>query len=185
MFLLSVSAPSTATTIYFYRDNRGVLHFTDAPADARFQPFQVWASVRAGSGGVPMDPETLKPHIVVAADKYKLDPALIKAVIKVESAFDPHAVSWAGAQGLMQLMPDTAALMSVVNVFNPQENIHGGSRYLRQMLDRFSGDLNLALAAYNIGPERVAKENAIPNVRETQMYVKSVLHYYRLFKNQK
>jgi soluble lytic murein transglycosylase-like protein len=168
-----------ASQIYFYRDRRGVLHFTDAPTDVRFRPFRIKARVRAGAGSMRVDPKLLMPYITAAAQKYKLDPALVKAVIEVESAFDPYAVSWAGAQGLMQLMPATAALMEVQDSFSLKQNIFGGCRYLRLMLDTFGGNLDLALAAYNIGPDRVAREKKIPNVRETRLYVKKVLKYYK------
>ncbi len=176
------AAPVLAKKVYIYKDSRGVVHFTDAPTDPRFRLFKVKARVRAGSGSGRMNPALLQPYINAAAKRYRLDPALIKAVIRVESAFDPHAVSWAGAQGLMQLMPGTADMMQVRNAFDPRDNIFGGSRYLRCMLDRFGGDLKLSLAAYNIGPERVARENKIPNVRETQAYVRLVLKFYKRYK---
>ena len=85
-------------------------------------------------------------------------------------------------RGLMQLMPGTASLMEVSDPFDPRQNIFGGSRYLRCMLDRFDGDLKLSLAAYNIGPERVARENKVPNVKETKAYVKLVMRYYAQYK---
>lgn len=179
--LLAMMAPVAAKDIYFYRDQKGGWHFTDAPTDTRFRPFAVKTVIRIGSGMLRMDPELLHPYISAAAKTYDLDPALIKAVIKAESAFDPNAVSWAGAQGLMQLMPNTALLMGVTNSFSPRENIFGGSGYLRRMLDRFGGDVRLALAAYNIGPERVDREKKIPAVRETQLYVERVLQYHREF----
>ena len=173
---------AAAKDFYYYRDSRGVIHFTDAPTDSRFRPYKVKGVVRVGSGTTRLDPELVMPYVLMAAREFGLDPALIKAVIRVESAFDPNAVSWAGAQGLMQLMPGTADLMNVRNVFSPKENIRGGSKYLRRMLDRFGGDKKLALAAYNIGPERVAKEKKVPKVRETQAYVKRVLQYYDIYK---
>lgn len=175
-------ALASAKQIYFYRDRRGVMHFTDAPTDTRYRLFQLRYRVTIGSGGHRIDPKLLEPYISVASKRFKLDPALVKAVIQVESAFDPYAVSWAGAKGLMQLMPETADLMGVANIFGLKDNIDGGSRYLRLMLDRFKGDLNLALAAYNIGPERVAREKRVPDVRETRMYVQRVLQYYRKYK---
>jgi len=182
-WLLSIiPAGSEGAQVYFYRDHRGVWHFTDAPTDTRFRPFHVRGWVSAGVGSKRINPVLLQPYIKAAARTFNLDPALITAVIKAESAFDPRAVSWAGAQGLMQLMPDTAVLMEVGNIFNPRENIFGGSRYLRLMLDRFNGDLKLALAAYNIGPERIAREQKIPEVRETRLYVDRVMQYYRDFK---
>ncbi|MEW6264983.1 MAG: lytic transglycosylase domain-containing protein [Thermodesulfobacteriota bacterium] len=183
--LLAGAFLASATEIYMFRDNRGVIHFTNAPTDTRFRPFKVTAQIKVGSSSLRLDADILQPYIKTAAKQYSLDPALITAVIKVESAFDPYAVSWAGAQGLMQLMPGTATLMNVGNSFSPRENIMGGSGYLKRMLDRFQGDLKLALAAYNIGPERVALEKKIPDVAETQAYVKMVLQYYDLYKRKK
>lgn len=184
--LALLTGGARAKQVYMFRDSKGVVHFTDAPTDTRFQPFEVKAKLIIGAAGPRrIDPALLKPYILAAGRQYRLDPALITAVIRVESAFDPNAVSWAGAQGLMQLMPGTASMMGVRNVFSPRENIFGGSKYLRCMLDRFKGNLKLSLAAYNIGPERVAREKKIPNVRETQAYVKRVLLYYNQYKKKK
>jgi soluble lytic murein transglycosylase len=157
-WVLAAPAPMEARDVYFFRDRKGVIHFTDAPTDTRFRPFSVKTRIRVGRRLKRIDNTVLGSYIKSAARKYSLDPSLIRAVIKVESAFDPNAVSWAGAQGLMQLMPGTASLMQVRDPFDPKQNIFGGSRYLRCMLDRFDGDLKLSLAAYNIGPERVARE---------------------------
>jgi soluble lytic murein transglycosylase-like protein len=117
-----------------------------------------------------------------AASKYNVDPALIKAVIKAESGFRADAVSHAGAQGLMQLMPKTAAGFGVSNAFDPAQNIDAGTHYLRGQLDRFDGDVSLALAAYNAGPGNVAKYGGVPPFRETQSYIKKVLSYYDSYK---
>ncbi len=182
---LVLPVAASASQIYYYRDSRGGWHFTDAPTDTRFRPFKVKAGVGVGGQSVRLDPRLVQPYVLAAATEFSLDPDLIKAVIKAESAFDPYAVSWAGAQGLMQLMPGTASLMGVTNAFSPRQNIHGGSRYLRCMLDRFKGDVKLALAAYNIGPEKVAQVNGIPDVRETRMYVQRVLQYHNEFKKKK
>ena len=121
-------------------------------------------------------------YIHQASQKHHLDPNLVKAVIKQESNFNRSDVSWKGAQGLMQLMPDTARRLGVYNSFDPYENIHGGTRYLQLMLLNFNGNLAKALAAYNAGPEAVRKYGRIPPYRETQDYVRKVLHYYKIYR---
>ncbi len=125
--------------------------------------------------------ERIHAAVLHAAGKYDLPPALILAVIKQESGFNPKAQSHCGAKGLMQLMPGTAKLMGVKNINNIEENIDGGSRYLREMLDRFDGDLKCAIAAYNAGPGAVEKHGGIPPYRETKQYVPAVLAHYKSF----
>ena len=120
----------------------------------------------------------LQPVIAPAASRHDLDPALVAAVIWAESSGDPEAVSEKGAQGLMQLMPATAEELGVVDALDPEENVEGGTRYLRQMLDAHGGDLPLALAAYNAGPEAVKRHGGVPPYRETQAYVRRVLRMY-------
>jgi soluble lytic murein transglycosylase-like protein len=119
-----------------------------------------------------------------AAAKYNIDPALLKAVIHAESGFKPNAVSPAGAQGLMQLMPSTAAALGVTDPFDPEQNIYAGARYLRAQLDRFGGDVALALAAYNAGPGAVARYGGVPPYKETQRYVQRVLELRNAYLNQ-
>jgi len=112
------------------------------------------------------------------SDKYRIEQSLIKAVIKVESNWNSKAISSAGAMGLMQLMPTTAKDMNIRNPFNPEDNIDGGARYLRYLLDKFDGNLTHALAAYNAGPTRVERHRGIPPIQETRQYVKRVLALY-------
>ena len=131
-------------------------------------------------GRVPSDNasgEVIERSIQQAAARYNLSPDLIRGVIRAESNFQAQAVSSAGAQGLMQLMPETAGDLGVTKPFDIQQNIDGGSRYLRQMLDRFGGNLKLALAAYNAGPAAVEKYEGRVPYAETQEYVKRVLRY--------
>ena len=122
--------------------------------------------------------EELDSIFEAAGQKYNLSPDLLKAVAKVESTFRPHIVSKSGAMGIMQLMPGTARYLGVDDPFDPEQNIMGGTRYLRENLDRFDGDIKLALAAYNAGWPAVKKHGGIPPFRETQAYVPKVLGYF-------
>jgi hypothetical protein len=157
----------------------GVVHFTNAPAS----PGPL----------MPEGPATESPRVEMpepkagryaaeireAAERYGVEPRLVEAMISVESAFNPRAVSRKGARGLMQLMPQTAASLGVRNSFDPRENVRGGVRYLRNLLDRYGGNIPLALAAYNAGPQVVEGYGGIPPYPETVQYVQRILGLYQ------
>lgn len=134
-------------------------------------------STSTGSTGQPVT-GNFASLINKAAQKYDVDPALIQAVIKAESNFNPNATSSAGAQGLMQLMPGTARGLGVTNSLDPAQNIDGGAHFLSQLLSHYNGNVRLAVAAYNAGPGAVDKYNGIPPYAETQTYVNRVLGYF-------
>jgi soluble lytic murein transglycosylase-like protein len=179
----AMAARIACADIYKHVDNEGVLHLTNMPSDPNVKYVMIMREKRI----------LFQPNIDVnkydyiinrAADKFKLDSALIKAIIKAESNFNHKAVSPVGAQGLMQLMPKTASALNVDDSFHPEKNIEGGARYLRYLINTYRGDLNLALAAYNAGEKAVAKYNYnIPPYRETQNYVRRVLSFYKSFSN--
>lgn len=121
--------------------------------------------------------QEIRRAIVFYARRYRLDPALLRAVIKAESSYRQHVISRKGAIGLMQLTPDTAATLRVANVYDPIENIRGGAKQLRHLLNLYGSDLPLALAAYNAGVHRV-KGRTVPRIKETRSYVRKVLRYY-------
>jgi soluble lytic murein transglycosylase-like protein len=173
--------------IYKYVDKDGVVHFTNTPTQGHYKFFRKESSPRKESstpkGSVASHQVTdmIRRH----AAQYRLEEALVSAVIKAESNFNPQAVSHKGAIGMMQLIPATARLMEVRDPLNPEENIRGGSRYLRLMLDEFDGNLELALAAYNAGPNAVKRYGGIPPYAETRTYVERVKKYMEQFQRSK
>lgn len=198
--LLAVFLPaqSSRAELYSWVDDDGTIHLTNIAG-------KVPASYRAyegddaeGFGGqqpivtivpggqervfYPVDVKHYDDLIREAAEHYRLPFAFIKAVCKVESNFNPRAVSHADAKGIMQLIDATAADMSVTDVFDARQNIFGGARYLRVLANMFDGNMALTAAAYNAGPDRVIKKGGIPNISETQRYVRRVLTMYRHYR---
>lgn len=144
--------------------------------DQRFTPGVSSACPTSSCSG---DSSQFDSIIDEASQKYNVDKSLIKAVIRQESAFNPQATSWCGAQGLMQLMPDTAKGLGVTNSLDPRDNIMGGTKYLSQLMQQFDGNLTKTIAAYNAGPGAVAEHGGVPPYTETQDYVSKVLGYYQ------
>ncbi len=181
LIILSGSAlmavPSIQAEIYQYIDANGTVSLTNVPSDARYRRVDLHSNRLHQT----LSERELEPMITRVSRQHQLHPALIRAVIKAESNFDPHAVSRAGAIGLMQLMPQTAMRLDVRNLYDPEDNIGGGTKYLRQLLDRFRGNLPLALAAYNAGEHVVDRYRTLPPINETRQYVHKVLRYYRIF----
>jgi soluble lytic murein transglycosylase-like protein len=193
--LLVASTSSAADDMYMWVDAQGTVHVTDSPRDGRFVPYspgdlERWAlkqsgRAHAGLGTALPRRDLVRPSrwdgaIASAASEHKVPFELVKAVVAAESGFNPRATSRAGAQGLMQLMPATAAELGVTDSFDPDQNIDGGTKYLGALLRAFK-DEQLALAAYNAGPSRVAKLGRIPDIPETQAYVAKVLRLRELY----
>jgi len=122
------------------------------------------------------------PIIFQAASRHQVDASLIKAIIMAESRYNPQAISKMGAKGLMQLMPGTAKALGVEDAFNPEHNVNGGAKYLKQLLDQFEGDVKLALAAYNAGSKNVKDYKGVPPFKATRYYIKKVFEYYQYYK---
>ena len=181
--LAAVLSSTAQADVYVLRDSNGVAHLTNvAPKkDSGYKLFQksAWTAPKAWHDGfriLPrLDVHTYDDEIKHYASQFGVDPTLVRAVMHAESAFNPNAVSSAGAGGLMQLMPETAARFGVADRFNPDENIAGGVAYLAFLLDLFHGDRQLAVAAYNAGEGAVQKYSGVPPYNETQNYVTRVL----------
>lgn len=175
--LTAVMWPSvSAAASYRLTDPDGVTHFTNAPTDPRYQRIPGMSGTQAGWLRLPEGAAgKYARDIREIAEHYGLSPGLVESVIRVESAFNPFAVSRKGAQGLMQLMPHTASSLGVRDAFDPRQNIEGGVRHLRYLVDRYPGNLPLALAAYNAGENAVTHYRGIPPYPETQQYVRKIL----------
>lgn len=187
--LALLAAPRVAhAELYTFVDDEGVVHFTNIPTDPRAKPAKTGASLNTFEWKDELgklrrvhrvDVTEYDELIVEAARYYTLPPALVKAVVAVESSFEPGAVSPAGAQGLMQLIPRTAGEVFVGNSFDPKQNVYGGTRYLRMLANQFDGDVRLTVAAYNAGPKAVERAGrVVPSIPETQVYVRRVLQLY-------
>lgn len=179
---LSFFAGNAYATVYGYVDQNGTYHFTNIiPVGKKFR---VIISEKINNivtkNIMNRDYDSI---ITQQAATHGIDPLLVKAVMKMESNFNPRAVSHKGAQGLMQLMPDTARFMNVGNPFDPEDNIRGGTKYLKYLGEIFAGNLELMLAAYNAGPGRVIEHKMnIPPFEETRTYVERVKSYYNQLK---
>jgi len=189
MLIFALLIPCSAhADIYRYVDEDDIVHFTDAPTDKRFKVFmrdlkkdkELRTKLKYASSVNPAEFEQL---IKTCSDKYGVNSCLVKAVIHAESGYNPNAVSSKGASGLMQLMPNTAKSLKVADRFNPKDNVEGGVKYLRFLLDTFRGDVSLAVAAYNAGLGKVAKYGGIPPYNETRTYVTKVLSYMKSYQD--
>ena len=174
---LTFSVPTTMAEIYQFVGHDGSISLTNVPSDSRYRKVEIGSSRLHTT----LSERELEPVIRRHSSQHQLHPALIRAIIKAESDFDPRAVSRAGAIGLMQLMPQTALRLDVRDMYDPDDNVGGGTKYLRQLLNRFHGNLPLALAAYNAGENAVDRYQALPPFHETRQYVRKVLGYYRTF----
>jgi soluble lytic murein transglycosylase len=178
--MIGVATPLYAD-IYVYADKEGVLHFTNVPTSSTSSNYKVYIK-ETPNRPLESNINDLYDHVISEASQtHGVSFSLLKALIKTESDFNPRAVSSAGARGLMQLMPENIKTFKIKNPFDPRENIMGGTRYLKQLINRFNGKLPLALAAYNAGPGVVEKYQRIPPFKETENFVRQVMKYYSFF----
>ncbi len=181
LLLPGLRISALAQALYSYVDESGVRIYTNIPPKRPVQDLQISGRPEATPSTKRTKPDpgpTYDSIIEKYADEYQLDPALIRSMISRESGFNPQAVSPKGAQGLMQLMPNTAARLGVRDVFDPEENIRGGMKHMRLMLDMFQNDLSLSLAAYNAGENLVQRLGRIPHIKETHDYVRAITRHY-------
>jgi len=174
---------SLGQALYSYLDENGIQVFTNIPPVNAVWNLKVTPSFKSpaidGDDNVRGDPSRQFDQLIQKyAAEYQLDPTLIRSIIAAESGFNPNAVSPKGAQGLMQLMPETASRLGVVDAFDPEQNIRAGTRYLRWLLDIFDNNLHLSLAAYNAGENLVQRLGRIPEIRETREYIRKVIDNY-------
>jgi transglycosylase-like protein with SLT domain/uncharacterized protein DUF4124 len=184
LLLVVVATPAGAGSTYRFEDEQGVVHYTNVPGDPRYSFVRkdsepvVAKPVAEGGGGVSRGLRTFAQVILAAAERYGVDRRLIEAMVQTESAGNPAAVSPKGARGLMQLMPERAAELGIRDSFDPQQNVDGGVRHMRDLLQRFGGDVTLALAAYNAGEAAVRSYGGVPPFAETREYVRRVRSMY-------
>jgi len=171
---LAFSVPTAKAEIYQFIGRDGSISLTNVPSDSRYQKIEIESSQFHAT----LSEQELEPVIRRHSSQQQLHPALIRAVIKAESGFDPRAVSRAGAIGLMQLMPQTARQLNVTNPFDPAQNVDAGVRHLKKLLQDFGGNVKLSLAAYNAGEGAVHRSSGIPNYAETKNYVKRISALY-------
>ena len=181
VFLIStvVCVNPVLSDIYKYIDSNGVVHYTNTPTST---DYKLYIKEKRQRKELRVSTTEFDHIIKKAQKKYGVEFSLIKAVIKVESQFNPEAVSKKGAKGLMQIMPDNYKNLAVKDPFNPSQNIMGGTLYLQRLLKRYENKLPLALAAYNAGPQAVDKYKRIPPYKETQNYVRKVMKTYSRYK---
>jgi soluble lytic murein transglycosylase-like protein len=184
-FILLMATFPALADIFLYVDKEGTMHFTNVPTQHNYRLFLREKSSRKTETSKRYKPDSKQyDHIIEASSRrYGVDSALVKAIIRAESGFDPTAISTKGAEGLMQLMPETSRNLAVLNPFDPKENIEAGVKYLKYLLDRFDSDLRLSLAAYNAGETTVAQVRGVPNYSETKNYLDEVLRYYTEYQN--
>ena len=184
MILSVTAAVGARADIYSFTDSAGVVHYSNVPTDSRYERLLADPPPPSSPQGAQLRTRAaaFSDLIDEAARHAEVSPALLRAVIAVESAFDPRAVSPKGAQGLMQLLPATARRYGVHRPFDPRDNLRGGANYIRDLLKHYGNDLELALAAYNAGEDAVDRHGrTIPPFPETQAYVPAVLRFYRRF----
>lgn len=193
--LTAISIRAQNGEIHIYRDATGARLYTDKKINFKVEkggvdyayvgkygrPTAVLSCVGFSAAGLEARGTQYQMHIDEYSKKFAIDPALVKAVMRVESCFDSAAVSRVGAQGLMQLMPDRAMRLGVADSFDPGENIRGGTQFLSNLLKRFDGNIEYALAAYNAGPLTVERYKGIPPYKETRAYVKRVMTHYKRY----